>query len=95
MKSILNRLYWGGIVPWERRDPTSEEHLEMVRKIEAEERYFMEKLPPEDLQRFQTLSDLKARLSRDGEESLFSYAFSLGLLLALDVAKEAEMIAAA
>jgi hypothetical protein len=93
MKSILNRLYWGSIIPWERCDPKSEEHLEMVRKIEAEERYFMEKLPPEDLQRFQTLSDLKARLSSDGEESLFSYAFSLGFLLALDVAEEAEMIA--
>ncbi len=48
----------------------------MVRKIEAEERYFMEKLPPEDLQRFQTLSDLKARLSSDGEEALFSTRFA-------------------
>lgn len=92
MKSILRGLYNGDIIPWERRNPDSEKHREILRKLEDEERYFMAKMSLDDCQRFQELSHLHMELSTAEEDNLFSYAFSLGMLLAMDVMKEAEVI---
>jgi hypothetical protein len=93
MKSILHGLYNGDIIPWERRNPHSEKHSEILRKIEDEERYFMAKMSLDDCERFQALSSLHMELSTAEEDNLFSYAFTLGMLLAMDVMKEAEGIA--
>jgi hypothetical protein len=93
MKSILHGLYNGDIIPWERRNPNSEKHREILRKIEDEERYFMAKMSLDDCERFQALSSLHMEFSTAEEDNLFSYAFALGMLLALDVMKEAEVIA--
>ncbi len=92
MKSILRGLYSGDIIPWERRNPDSEKQREILRKIEAEGRYFMAKMSLDDCQRFQALSSLHMELSTAGEDNLFSYAFTLGMLLAMDVMKEAEVV---
>ncbi len=92
MKSILRGLYNGDIIPWERRNPDSEKQREILRKLEDEERYFMAKMSLDDCQRFQELSHLHMELSTAEEDNLFSYAFSLGMLLAMDVMKEAEVI---
>lgn len=46
----------------------------------------------DDCERFQKLSNLYSQLSSDGEENLFSYGFTLGLLLALDVMEEAKLL---
>ena len=92
MENILRGLYRGKIIPWERREPRSEEFLEIVRKIEAEEKYFIEKMSLDDCQRFQALSSLRAKLDLAEEAELFSYGFSLGLLLMIDVMKEAERL---
>lgn len=92
MKSILRSLYNGDIIPWERRNPDSEKQREILRKLEDEEWYFMAKMSLDDCQRFQELSHLHMELSTVEEDNLFSYAFSLGMLLAMDVMKEAEVI---
>ncbi len=95
MKSILHSLYNGDIIPWERRNPDSEKHREILRKIEDEERYFMAKMSLDDCARFQALSSLHMQLSQLStaeENNLFSYAFTLGMLLTMDVMKEAEGI---
>ncbi len=92
MKSILRGLYSGDIIPWERRNPDSEKQREILRKLEDEERYFMAKMSLDDCQRFQALSSLHMELSTAEEENLFSYAFTLGMLLAMDVMKEAEVV---
>ncbi len=91
MKNILHNLYHGNIIPWERRETNSEKRLALLRKLEREEGYFMEKLSPEDCQRFQALSSLHTELFTTEEEKLFSYGFSLGMLLAMDVMKESEV----
>lgn len=88
MKSILNGLYNGDIIPWERHSPNSKQQHELIRKIESEERYFMEKMSLDDCQRFQELSYLHIELSVSDEGNLFSYAFSLGMLLAMEVTQE-------
>ncbi len=92
MKTILRGLYNGDIIPWELRNPQSEQQREILRKLEDEERYFMAKMSLNDCQRFQELSHLHMELSTSGEEQLFSYAFTLGMLLTMDVMKEAEGI---
>lgn len=92
MKSILRDLHNGNVIPWERRNPRNEEQLEIVRKIESEERYFMEKMSLDDCKRFQDLSNLHSLLSNMDEDDFFSYSFSLGALLIMDVMKEAETI---
>jgi len=92
MVNILRGLYNGKIIPWERREPRNEELLEIVRKIEYEERYFMEKMSLDDCQRLQALSNLYSAMTTVGEENVFSYGFTLGLLLTMDVMKEAEII---
>jgi len=92
MKNILHGLFNGNIIPWERRDPHSEKNLEIVRKIEEEERYFMGKMSLDDCQRFQALSNLQSELSSSEEDNIFSYGFTLGLLLMLDVMDEAKLI---
>ncbi|MGL5436125.1 MAG: DUF6809 family protein [Lachnospiraceae bacterium] len=90
--SILRGLYNGKIIPWERREPHSEERLELVRKIENGERYFMEKMSLDDCQRFQALTRLQSSLSMLTEEDVFSYGFTLGLLLALEVTEESDLL---
>jgi hypothetical protein len=92
MKSILCSLYNGDITPCERRNPNNEKYREIQQKIEDEERYFMAKMSLDDCQRFQALSDLYTKLSLVEEESLFSYAFMLGMLLMMDAIKEAEEV---
>ena len=87
---ILRGLFNGKIVPWERREPRSEAFLEIIRKIEAEERYFTQKMSLDDCQRFQALTKIHSELSSFEEENIFSYGFTLGLLLMMDVMKEAE-----
>lgn len=90
--SIIRSLYNGKIIPWERREPHSEERLELVRKIEIEERYFMEKMSLDDCQRFQALTRLQSSLSMLTEEDVFSYGFTLGLLLAMEVTEESDLL---
>ena len=90
MKSILHGLYSGDTIPWERRSPHSEKHRALLHKIEAEERYFTAKMSPEDCARFEELSHLHMDLAYIGEEQLFSYAFTLGMLLALEVSDSAD-----
>lgn len=90
-QKVLQGLFNGDITPWERKEPRSEELLEVVRKIEEEERYFISKMSLDDCERFQQLSNLYLKLSSEGEESLFSYSFTLGLLLALDISEQAAL----
>ena len=89
MKSILNGLYTGAIIPWERRNPASAQQRDILRKLEDEERYFIAKMSLDDCDRFQKLSQLQAEFSVIGEEQLFSYAFTLGMLLAFEVTSAA------
>ena len=92
MKNILHTLYHGNIIPWERHEPNKEKRLALLRKLENEERYFMEKLSQEDCQRFQALSNLHSELFTAEEEKLFSYGFTLGMLLEKDVMEESQVI---
>jgi hypothetical protein len=92
MRNILHGLHNGNITPWERKVPHTEEYLDILRRLEDEERYFIEKMSLDDCARFQALSHLHSELLSVEEDNVFSYGFSLGLLLMLDVMDEAKVI---
>lgn len=52
----------------------------------------MQKLSPEDYQRFQAFVSLHMQMGVTEEEDVFSYGFLLGILLMTDVTKKAEVI---
>ncbi|MDR0286957.1 MAG: hypothetical protein LBI03_04510 [Clostridiales bacterium] len=90
MESILRGLFNGKIIPWERHEKSSPELLKVVRKLESEEKYFTEKMSLDDCQRFQAFTDLQAELLSAEEDNIFAYGYSLGVLMMVDVMKEAE-----
>ncbi len=90
-EGILRGLYNGRIIPWERRSPPNDRQREILGKLEDEELFYV-KMSPNDCERFEALSQLQTELSIIGEERLFSYAFTLGLLPAMDVVKESEVV---
>lgn len=92
MKNMLHSLFLGEIIPRERPEPNSVKRLEVLQRIHDEERYLMEKLPLDDRQRIEKLSELHTELFITEDENLFSYAFTFGMLLAMDVMKEAEEV---
>jgi len=89
---MLKDLYFGKISPWERRKVHSEEQRAISRTIEVEEKYFAEKMSPDDRERFQKLPALYAKLHEPDEIELFSYSLTLGMLLMTDVLEVAETI---
>ena len=89
---MLREMYKGKIIPYERRNRLAAEQLEIAQKIDAEEKYFAEKLPPDDCERFLALSNLYSMLSTSDESEIFAYGFSVGMLLMVDVMKEAKIV---
>lgn len=92
MRSILRGMYQGDIIPWARHVSNSKKRCEIFEKIEEEEKYFKAKLSLDDCRRFSALSDLYTQLTAVDEEDLYAYAFSLGMLIAMETVKEAEGI---
>ena len=89
---MLREMYNGKIIPYERRNRLAAEQLEIVHKIDAEEKYFVEKLSSDDCERFKALSNLYSMLSTSDESEIFAYGFSVGMLLMVDVMNEAKIV---
>jgi len=87
--SILYDLYYGKIVPSERRNLKKDEEQEIVRQIAGEEKYFTDNMCPDDCARFHSLSELYSKLLELEESEIFSYAFTMGAFLMEDMMNEA------
>jgi len=83
-------LYNGKIIPWERRNPKSEEQHVLIQKIDEEEKSFISEISPEAIERYQKLQSLRSALFESADGELFAYSFTLGALLMLDMLDEAE-----
>ena len=92
MQSILRGLFNGTILPCERLDPPGKGYFETLSKIEDEQRYIGQKVSPDDRERLEELTWLYAKLGSMEQEDAFALGFSLGLLVALDVRKQAEQL---
>ena len=81
MNTILQDLYYGRIAPWERRPAFKEDSCEIYQCIEKGKEYFLQKMQPDDCQRFKELETLYIK-SGDAEQSeAFCYGFKLGVQL--------------
>lgn len=91
--SIMEALFDGRVIPWERRNTMSAERKALEEKIENEKRYFIAKMSLDDCQRFQALEDLLSKAGLDEEVGIYSHGFTLGALLMLEVMeKKGEII---
>ena len=91
-QSIINALYNGKIIPWERRKSMSAERKAIEKKIEAEKRYFSDKMSLDDCQRLNTLGDLILEAAFDEHEEIYAHGFTLGALLMIEVMEMKEAI---
>jgi hypothetical protein len=87
---MLREIYSGKVIPCERKNRKCAEHLEIVRKIEDEERYFVGKMSLDDCERFQKLVSLYTELGLSEEGEIFSYGFTMGAMLMMDMMDEAD-----
>ena len=90
MRSILQNLYNGKIIPWERRNPKSEEQHAIIQKIDEEEKLLISQISPEANERYQKLLGLRSSLFESADSELFAYSVTLGALLMTDILDEAE-----
>lgn len=56
--SIMEALFDGRVIPWERRSNLTAERREIEEKIQKERRYFIGKMSLDDCQRFEQLENL-------------------------------------
>jgi len=83
--SIMEALFEGKIIPWERQNSYSSERLALEDKIESEKRYFTKKMSSDDCERFQTLEDLYLEATFDEQVGIYSHGFTLGALLMMEI----------
>lgn len=84
MSSILEDLYFGRISPWENKPVPNAGRNATSHKIEAENRYFIEKMSLDDCARYQALNNLYAQEHTLAEVDVFSQAFALGMMMAFE-----------
>ena len=90
--SIMEALFDGRIIPWERRATITAERKAILQNIESEKRYFIEKMSLDDCQRFQKFEDLLSSDSRCEDVDIYTHGFTLGALLMLEVLTKKEAI---
>ena len=90
--SVLCNLYYGKIIPCERRNHKKDEEQEIVRQIAVEEKYFTDKMTSDDCARFHSLSERYSALLELEESEIFSYAFTMGAFLMVDMINEAGVM---
>jgi len=79
--NILHDLYNGQFNAWSRRSAGTVESKAVRIKIDDENRYFMQKMSPDDCRRFEELDNLYFKYSDFEQADAFSYGFRLGTIL--------------
>jgi len=84
-RTIFESLYHGKISVVERPAITNPKRDEINKRIETETAYFKERMPATDHLRFDDLEELFLRLNDDMEVDIFTYGFTLGVMLMQEV----------
>lgn len=92
MQSIIEALFDGKIIPWERRSIHTPERKALEEKIEKEKKYFTQKMSLDDCKRFEELENLYQEVAFDEELGIYSHGFTLGALLLMEVMRKKEDI---
>ena len=90
--SIMEALFDGRVIPWERRINMTDKRQAILQKIESERCYLREKMSPDDHRRFLEFEDLLASNSYCEDVDIYSHGFTLGALLMLEVLERKETI---
>ena len=85
MKKILHELYYGRLVSWERGRAQDPEYTLINRKISDIKIHFKNSMSPEEWERFEELENQCSQSSAIEEREAFSYGFTLGVLLMMNV----------
>ena len=88
--SIMEALFSGKIIPWERRNSQTPERKALEKKLESSKRYFIERLPLDDRKKFEELEDLYSDAAFDEEVNIYAHGFILGMLLMMEVMLKKE-----
>jgi len=83
--SIMHDLYFGNLVPWERGRPEDPNCTPIAHKISDIKEHFDNTLSLEEKKRFEEMQDLESKFDIMDEVHLFRYAFSMGVLMMIDV----------
>ena len=83
MRDVLWELFHGNISPFEQFYPNTKEMQELAEFITQDYEYLTEKLAAEEKEKFERYEKNVIELEGLTNEALFSYAFSLGVRLAV------------
>lgn len=83
--SVMQNLYWGNLVPWERGRPQDPSYAPITQKASEINKHFKDILSPEEYKRFEEMEDLETERKNMEEIQLFEYAFRMGVLMMIDV----------
>jgi len=85
MRSFLEGLYQGKILPCERKRSQNPERDKIIKIIEDENKYFMAKMSLDDCKRFQEMEGLYSSISMIEQSDSFAYAFKLAVMLMYEI----------
>lgn len=88
MKSILHDLYIGKVTPWERRISDNPKYKEIIKKLDEEEHYLMDKLSTKDVQHLQDFKKLSYQAMAIDEVEIFKAGYKLGALMIMEVLED-------
>ncbi len=90
--SIMEALFEGEIIPWERRTVHTKEHKALMEKYQREKQQFIETISSEDGKTFKHLEEMYMQVAFDEEVQIYSHGFTLGALLMMEVLEKKESI---
>lgn len=85
MKSFMYNLYFGHLIPWERRQTQDPDYTLINRKISDIKVYFHNKLSSEDYEKMEEMGNLREETSAIEDVDAFSYGVCMGALLMMEV----------
>lgn len=88
----MEALYYGKILPWERRVRMSDERAEIEKEIESERKYFIEEMSSDDRERFEKLENLYLNVCNCDDADIYNDGFTVGMLLMLEVLENTKNI---
>ena len=84
-ESLVRKLYYGNVRPWERKRVYTPEHAALTDNIDDIVEHFKNLLSPEEYKKFAQMQELAAQVVADNAVDLFEHAFCLGVLLMIDI----------
>ena len=84
MKSFVQALYYGDLIPWERGRPQNPEYTSISHKIRDIKAHLKDTMPPGEWERFEKLETLYMKSSDIESIDAFAYGLNMGILLMIE-----------